>query len=75
MLRFAWEKRLQDCGGSFTVDGTSSLFIPAKEVPASNAGKDVSCQARWKWKPSSTEAMTHATRRGSKLTLSWPFLI
>lgn len=39
MLRFAWEKRLRDCGGSITVDGTSSLFIPAKEVPLQTLGR------------------------------------
>lgn len=48
MLRFAWEKRLQECGGSITVEGTSSLFIPAEGAPTSNALQDVSCQVRYK---------------------------
>lgn len=30
VLRSDWEQRLQGCGGSITVGGTSSLFIPAE---------------------------------------------
>jgi len=47
MFRFAWEQTLQERGSSITVDGTSSLSIPAKGAPTSNALKDVCRQARY----------------------------
>lgn len=75
MFRSAWDKRPDECGSSTTIGGTSPSFIPAKGESASNALGDVSCQVRYKWEPSCADSMAHATRRGSKFTLSWPFLI
>lgn len=65
---------LDECGSSTIVGGTSPPFIPAKGESTSNVLGDVSRQVRYKWEPSCAGSMTHATRRGSKFTLSWPFL-